>query len=97
LEGKRKDRDKGSKVAKRDRNSSEGSLAQVIEQWAETCFPVGSQTTEAELIGPEEAVAWAEEYKFPPDLLCLQPAFIQSIERARLVLVAAVPQVLHRL
>jgi hypothetical protein len=81
-------------VSKRDRQDrEEGSLAPVIGRWAETCFPVGSQTIETELrellkeatdsardnFGPEEAVDWAEAYKFPPefvrnDLRCLEEA-----------------------
>jgi hypothetical protein len=77
----------------RDQRPSEGNLAPVIGRWAEACFPVGSQATESELrellkeaadsardnYGPEEAIAWAKGYTFPPefvrnDLLCLEAA-----------------------
>jgi hypothetical protein len=70
----------GARV-KKGRHSSEGNMAPVIGRWAEACFPVGSETTEAELrellkesadsakddYGPDAAVAWAEGYSFPPE------------------------------
>jgi hypothetical protein len=73
----------GGGVDKRDRQEGEkASLAPVIGRWAEACFPVGSQTTETELrellkeaadsardnFGPEEAIAWAEGYRFCSDI-----------------------------
>jgi hypothetical protein len=73
---------KGRRVARKV-HSPEGNLAPVIGRWAEACFPVGSETTEAELrellkesadsakddYGPEAAVAWAEGYVFPPEFV----------------------------
>jgi hypothetical protein len=70
----------GARV-KKGRHSSKGNLAPVIGRWAEACFPVGSETTEAELrellkesedsakddYGPDAAVAWTEGYSFPPE------------------------------
>ena len=70
-------------VKKKRRNSPEGSLAPVIGRWAEVCFPVGSQATEAELRellreaadaarddhGTASAIAWAEGYEFPAEYL----------------------------
>jgi hypothetical protein len=75
------------------RVAPEGDIAPVIGRWAEACFPVGSQTSEAALrdvlkeaadsardyYGPEDAVAWAEGYTFPPDFVtndmrCLEAA-----------------------
>jgi hypothetical protein len=74
-------------------SAPEGDLAPVIGRWAEACFPVGSQTSEADLrellkeaaesdrdnYGPEDAVAWAGGYTFPPDFVandvwCLEVA-----------------------
>jgi hypothetical protein len=107
LERKRKESDSGREgcgVDKRDRQEREkGSLPPVIGRWAETCFPVGSQTTETELrellkeaadsardnFGPDEAIAWAEGYRFPPefvrnDLRCLEEAqgdFVAMVRR----------------
>jgi hypothetical protein len=54
---------------------------QKIGRWADTCFPVGSKTTEADLRellqeaadaarddhGTAYAITWAEEYVFPPE------------------------------
>lgn len=68
---------------RKEKSSPEGELAPVIGRWAETCFPVGSRTTEAELkellreaadsarddYGPESAVTWAEGYAFPPEYI----------------------------
>lgn len=85
LDGKRSDRGVEFRTmgegreAKKSRPAPERNLAPVIGRWAEACFPVGSQTTEADLrellkeaadsaredYGPESAVAWAEGYTFP--------------------------------
>lgn len=110
---KRKDRggtSKGSEVNRRGPRPPEGNLAPVIGRWAETCFPVGSQTTEAELrellkeaadsardnFGPEDAIAWAEGYQFPPefvqnDLRCLEAAQGDFLTMVRQRLTELVP------
>jgi hypothetical protein len=41
--------EEGEAAGKKGRHSPEGNLAPVIGRWAEACFPVGSETTEAEL------------------------------------------------
>lgn len=74
---------KGNGGKRVSRTHEEGNLAPVIGRWAEACFPVGSQTSEADLrellreaaesaredYGPEAAVEWAEGYVFPPEYL----------------------------
>jgi hypothetical protein len=71
----------GDVGGKKGQHSRERNLAPVTGRWAAACFPVGSETTEAEIrellkesadsakdeYGPEAAVAWAEEYAFPPE------------------------------
>jgi hypothetical protein len=83
-----------SKIVARGKRVPEQSLAPTIGRWAEACFPVGSQTTEADLrellkeaadsarddYGPESAVAWAEGYTFPPEYVTNDVACLEAAQ-----------------
>jgi hypothetical protein len=83
-----------SKIVARGKRAPEQSLAPTIGRWAEACFPVGSQTTEADLrellmeaadsarddYGPESAVAWAEGYTFPQEYVTNDVACLEAAQ-----------------
>jgi hypothetical protein len=85
----------GGESEERVRAAPEENLAPVIGRWAEACFPVGSQTSEAELrellkeaaasardnYGPEDAIAWAEVYTFPPEFVANDMQCLEAVQR----------------
>jgi hypothetical protein len=86
--------DIGKSVA-RSKRAPEENLAPAIGRWAEACFPVGSQMTEADLrkllkeaadsakddYGPESAVAWAEGYTFSPEYVTNDVACLEASQQ----------------